>query len=216
MSNVLDRFLRYVRYDTTADERSTTYPSTPGQLVLLRDLADELRTIGLADVTMDEYGYVMATIPATTTRQVPTIGFIAHVDTSPEMSGTNVQADRASHVRRARPRAARRSEPRADASPTIPSSPNSWDTTSSRRRARRCSVRTTRPAWPRSSPPPNTSFAHPEIPHGAIRIAFTPDEEVGPRHAALRCRPLRRASARTRWTAAAAARSRARASPPMR
>ncbi len=88
MNNVLDRFLRYVRYDTTADERSTTYPSTPGQLVLLRDLADELRTMGLADVTLDEYGYVAATVPATTSKHVPTIGFIAHVDTSPEMSGS--------------------------------------------------------------------------------------------------------------------------------
>src|SRR5262245_11473864 len=92
MSDVLSRFLRYVQYDTRADDRSSTYPSTPGQLVLLRDLAEELRQIGLADVTMDEHGYVMATIPSTSKKpQVPTIGFIAHVDTSPEMSGTNVK-----------------------------------------------------------------------------------------------------------------------------
>src|SRR6266850_1642459 len=92
MSDVLDRFLRYVRYDTQSDERSTTYPSTEKQLVLLRDLAAELREIGLTDAAIDEFGYVTATIPATTAKpDVPAIGFIAHVDTSPEMSGANVR-----------------------------------------------------------------------------------------------------------------------------
>src|SRR5262245_46247818 len=92
MSDVLDRFLTYVRYDTQSNESSRTYPSTDTQLVLLRDLAAELRRLGLADVTMDEHGYVTATVPATTTKaNVPVIGFIAHVDTSPEMSGTGVK-----------------------------------------------------------------------------------------------------------------------------
>jgi tripeptide aminopeptidase len=91
MSNVLDRFLRYVRYDTQSDERSTTYPSTAKQLVLLGDLAAELRALGLAEAEMDSYGYVTATIPSTLPdAHVPTIGFIAHVDTSPEMSGAGV------------------------------------------------------------------------------------------------------------------------------
>src|SRR5437762_13432970 len=91
MTGVLDRFLRYVRYDTQSDESSRTSPSTGKQLVLLRDLAAELRGIGATDVSLDEYGYVMATIPSTTARpDVPTIGFIAHVDTSPEMSGAGV------------------------------------------------------------------------------------------------------------------------------
>src|SRR5436309_15002792 len=92
MSAVLDRFLRYVRYDTQSDEQSQTFPSTAKQLVLLRDLADELRAVGVADAAVDDYGYVMATIPATSTRTAgPTIGFIAHVDTSPEMSGADVK-----------------------------------------------------------------------------------------------------------------------------
>src|SRR5665213_2375177 len=91
MSEVLERFLRYVRYDTQSDERSTTYPSTDRQLTLLADLVTELRALGVEDAAMDAHGYVMATVPATTTRSVPTIGFIAHVDTSPEMSGANVQ-----------------------------------------------------------------------------------------------------------------------------
>ena len=92
MSAVLDRFLRYVRYDTQADESSETYPSTPTQLVLLRELARELEALGAADVHMDDYGYVTATVPATSAKSgIPTIGFIAHVDTSPEMSGADVK-----------------------------------------------------------------------------------------------------------------------------
>src|SRR5438094_304873 len=76
MMTVLDRFLRYVRYDTQSDEQSKTYPSTEKQLVLLRDLAAELRDLGLADAAVDEHGYVMATIPATTAKaRVPTVGF---------------------------------------------------------------------------------------------------------------------------------------------
>src|SRR5438093_12761507 len=92
MSDVLSRFLRYVQFDTQSDERSTTYPSTEKQLVLLRALAGELRDAGLADAAVDRYGYVTATIPATSPKiGVPTIGFIAHVDTSPEMSGAGVK-----------------------------------------------------------------------------------------------------------------------------
>ena len=67
-SPLLERFLRYVRYDTQAREDATTYPSTPGQLVLLGDLVDELLAMGIADAAMDTHGYVMATIPATTTK----------------------------------------------------------------------------------------------------------------------------------------------------
>ena len=91
-SPVLDRFLRYVTYDTQSREGASTYPSTPSQLVLLRDLVAELRAMGVTDAAMDEHGYVMATIPATTSKpDVPVIGFIAHVDTSPEMSGAGVK-----------------------------------------------------------------------------------------------------------------------------
>src|SRR5438874_6488166 len=88
---VLERFLRYVKYDTQADETSTTYPSTGTQLVLLRDLADELRALGLRDAAMDDHGYVTATVPPTSSKRVPTIAFIAHVDTSPEMPGKHVK-----------------------------------------------------------------------------------------------------------------------------
>ena len=90
MTTLLDRFLRYVKIDTQADETSSTYPSTAKQLTLSRMLADECRGLGLADVTCDEFGIVMATVPATVSRVVPVIALVAHVDTSPEYSSTNV------------------------------------------------------------------------------------------------------------------------------
>ena len=87
-----DRFLKYVSFDTQSDESSQTFPSTEKQLVLLNYLKEELQTIGLEDVSMDEHGYVMATLPATKGKEnVPTIGFISHVDTSPDMSGANIK-----------------------------------------------------------------------------------------------------------------------------
>lgn len=90
MTTLLDRFLRYVRIDTQADETSSTSPSTSKQLTLSRMLADECRSLGLADVTCDEFGVVMATIPATVGGSIPTIAYVAHVDTSPEYSSANV------------------------------------------------------------------------------------------------------------------------------
>lgn len=88
---LLDRFLAYVRIDTQADEHSSTSPSTAKQLVLCRLLAEECKALGLADVSLSEQGVVMATVPATVDHEAPTIAWVAHVDTSPETSGTNVQ-----------------------------------------------------------------------------------------------------------------------------
>ncbi len=88
-STLLDRFLRYVRVDTQADERSTTYPSTPGQLALGRMLRDELLALGLADARQTAFGVVHATVPGNEPG-APTIAFVAHVDTSPETSGRDV------------------------------------------------------------------------------------------------------------------------------
>lgn len=91
-SSCVERFLRYVTYDTRSDETSTTTPSTPSQLVLQQVLVEELRALGLTDAVLDDNGYVYATLPATTPRaDVPVVGFIAHVDTSPEVSGTDVK-----------------------------------------------------------------------------------------------------------------------------
>jgi tripeptide aminopeptidase len=90
MHTLLDRFLRYVRLDTQANEKSSTYPSTPGQLVLAAMLRDELRDLGYADARMTEYGIVHATIPGNVPG-APTVALNSHVDTSPEFSGHNVQ-----------------------------------------------------------------------------------------------------------------------------
>ena len=87
-----ERFLKYVSYDTQSSEESTTYPSTDKQKVLLSELRDEMQALGMTEVTMDRYGYVMGTVPATPgCENAPVVGFIAHVDTSPDMSGTDVK-----------------------------------------------------------------------------------------------------------------------------
>ena len=179
MTTVLDRFLRYVRYDTQSDERSKTYPSTDTQLVLLRDLAEELRGLGLTDAAMDAHGYVMATIPATTRKaNVPTIGFIAHVDTSPEMPGAGVKPivhrayDGRDLVLPDDPTVVLRA---ADIPLLAEQIGNDIVTASGTtllgadNKAGVAEIVTAAAHL----------IAHPEIPHGTIRIAFTPDEEVG-------------------------------------
>lgn len=178
-TSVLERFLRYVAIDTQSSESSPTYPSTAGQLSLLRLLAEELRTIGLADVEMDDHGYVCATIPATTGKStVPVLGFIAHVDTSPEMSGRNVRPivhhnyqgqdlvlpDDPSAVLRLRDNPALVEQIGHDivtaSGTTLLGADNKAGVAEIVAAA-------------------EYLMAHPEIPHGAIRVAFTPDEEIG-------------------------------------
>jgi tripeptide aminopeptidase len=91
MEALLERFCRYVRIDTMANEAERSYPSSPGQLELGRLLVRELRELGVADAAADEHGIVLATLPATVKRPAPTIAFIAHLDTSPETSGHGAQ-----------------------------------------------------------------------------------------------------------------------------
>ena len=91
MENLLDRFLRYVAVDTQSDENSESQPSTGKQLVLLEMLRDELRALGL-EAELDQWGYVMATLPSNLDHKAPAVGFIAHVDTSPDASGKDVKA----------------------------------------------------------------------------------------------------------------------------
>ena len=89
--NITDRFLKYVSYPTTSDENTKMTPSTPGQITFAKYLVEELKAVGLSDVDLDKNGYVMATLPANTGEQLPVIGFIAHMDTSPDMSGKNIK-----------------------------------------------------------------------------------------------------------------------------
>ena len=90
--DVVDRFLQYVKFDTQSDELTNLTPSTPGQMVFAQHLRDELEAIGLSDISLDDNGYLMATLPASpgAPADAPTVGFIAHLDTSPDMSGRHV------------------------------------------------------------------------------------------------------------------------------
>jgi tripeptide aminopeptidase len=178
-SPVLERFLRYVRYDTQSREDATTYPSTPGQLVLLQDLVTELRAMGVADAAMDAHGYVMATIPATTAKAgVPVIGVIAHVDTSPEMSGAGVTPivhrgyDGRDLVLPDDPEAVLRV---AD-SPYLGECLGHDIVTASGTTLLGADNKSGVAAIMTAAA---FLMTHPEIAHGTIRIGFTPDEEVG-------------------------------------
>ena len=86
---LVERFLNYVSFDTQSNEESETTPSTQKQMVFAQYLQKELEELGLKDISLDENGYLFATLPANTDKEIPTIGFISHVDTSPDMSGEN-------------------------------------------------------------------------------------------------------------------------------
>lgn len=89
--NLIDRFLNYVSFVTTSDENTELTPSTPGQMTFAKFLVEELNSIGLSEVSIDENGYVFATLPATTDEELPVIGLIAHMDTSPDFTAKNVK-----------------------------------------------------------------------------------------------------------------------------
>lgn len=88
--NVIDRFLRYVKFDTQSDDETNMTPSTPGQMEFAKYLKGELEQMHLEDISLDENGYLMATLPANCDKEVPVVGFIAHLDTAPDMSGKHV------------------------------------------------------------------------------------------------------------------------------
>jgi tripeptide aminopeptidase len=178
-SSAAPRFLRYVTFDTQSDEQSESYPSTAKQLVLLTRLVDELKEMGIANATIDEYGYVMATVPATPGKeQVPAIGFVAHVDTSPDVSGADVKPivhtdyDGRDLVLPDDPSMVLRE---ADNPELSEQRGNDIITASGL---------TLLGSDDKSGVAEIMAAAehlmtHPDIPHGPIKIGFTPDEEVG-------------------------------------
>ena len=87
---LVERFFDYISYDTQSDEETNMTPSTPGQMVFVKHLKEELEKMGLEEITLDDNGYLMASLPSNTDKTVPTVGFIAHVDTAPDMSGKHV------------------------------------------------------------------------------------------------------------------------------
>ena len=172
-----DRFLKYVSFDTESDENSTTFPSTDKQLVLLNYLADEMRTLGMEDVTVDKYGYAMGTIPATKGYEnAPVIGFIAHVDTSPDMSGKDV-----------RPRVIEEYDGcdiQLNGSLTMkvadfPELKNFVGHTLIHTDGTTLLGADDKAGCAEIMTAAEYLISHPEIAHGKIRIGFTPDEEIG-------------------------------------
>ena len=178
-TSVAERFLRYVQVDTQSADRSSTYPSTLKQLVLLDQLVEELKAIGITDAVRDEHGYVMATIPSTTKKaNVPVVGFLAHVDTSPEAEGAGVKP------------IVHRDWQGGDIA--LPDDPSIVLRPSELKQLAKkvghdvitASGKTLLGADDKAGVAEIMAAAeylmqHPEIAHGAIRIGFTPDEEVG-------------------------------------
>ena len=91
MTPLIERFLKYVKFETTSDENTGVTPSTPTQMVFAKELKKDLEAMGLSEVELDDNGYLYATLPANTDKAIPTIGFIAHMDTAPDMSGKDVK-----------------------------------------------------------------------------------------------------------------------------
>lgn len=177
-NEIIERFTTYVKVDTQSDDNSETCPSTEGQLTLARMLVDELTSIGMNEVTMDEGGYVMATLPANTDKEVPVIGFLAHVDTATDFTGKNVQPQIV--------------ESYDGKNITLNQSQNivmtisdfpqlsdykghtliTTDGTTLLGADNKAGVAEIMTAM-------DYLIKHPEIKHGKIRVAFTPDEEIG-------------------------------------
>ncbi|HWV24220.1 MAG TPA: peptidase T [Thermomicrobiales bacterium] len=173
-----ERLIRYARIDTEADESSPTSPSTGKQLDLLNLLVDELKEIGAHDVTLTDYGAVLATIPATVEGEVPTIGFLAHVDTSPGFSGKDVKP------------VVHRNYAGEDIhfpdAPDLVLSPAEFPYLGTKigEDIVTASGTTLLGADDKAGVAivmalANHLLHHPELPHGPIRIGFTPDEEIG-------------------------------------
>ncbi len=178
MTNPIDRFFKYVGFNTKSDENTGLTPSTPGQMTFAQELEKELKSLGLTEITLDENGYLMATLPANSDEKIPTIGFIAHLDTSPDMSGKNVK-----------PRIVENYDGNdivLDAAENIVMTTeqfpelkkyagqdlivtNGHTLLGADDKAGICEIVSA----------VEYLLNHPEIKHGKIRIAFTPDEEIG-------------------------------------
>ncbi len=171
-----ERFVRYVQIDTQSDEDSETYPSTAKQLDLLRLLVDELKEIGLADVAIDEHGYVTATVPSTVDHDVPAIAFFAHVDTAREASGAGVKPQRIRYDGGEITLGSSGQVIRPSESPQLEKHAGheliTTDGTTLLGADDKSGVAEIVAAVAYLQ-------AHPETPHGPVKVAFNPDEEVG-------------------------------------
>jgi tripeptide aminopeptidase len=183
MTSVVERFLKYVSFDTKSDEETGTVPSTKGQYVLAEEIVKELNTIGLSDVSVDKNGYIMATLPSNVgncgcSKDIPVIGFIAHMDTSPDMSGENVKPrfidnyDGKDIVLNAEANIVTAIKDFPELSDYIGKTLIVTDGTTLLGADDKAGIAEIITAM-------EYLIAHPEIKHGTIRIGFTPDEEIG-------------------------------------
>lgn len=173
----VDRFLEYVKYDTQSDEEATSFPSTEKQKILSRQLVEELKQLGLNDAHMDEWGYVMATLPSNSNKDVTPIGFIAHVDTSPAVSGANVvtmihKNYKGGDIKLPKDKQVIKMKENPDLKNMKGFDIISSDGSTLLGADNKCGVAEIIDAV-------NYLVTHPEIKHGDIKICFTPDEEVG-------------------------------------
>lgn len=176
--NMVERFITYVKVDTQSNAQSTTCPTTPGQLTLANMLVEELKQIGMTEVTIDQNGYVMATLPANTDKDIPTIGFLAHLDTATDFTGANVNPqfvedyDGTDIILN--------KDLKIILSPTeFPELENykghtliTTDGTTLLGADNKAGIAEIMTAM-------EYLIQHPEIKHGKLRVAFTPDEEIG-------------------------------------
>ena len=173
---LIERLIRYAKIDTQSDFSSSTTPSTPKQFDLLHVLKDELSDIGLSDITLDENGYLFATLPANTEKSVPTLGFLAHVDTTSDFTGTNGNPQRIDHYD------GRDIQLNENLTMSVEYFPNlknyvgqtliTTDGTTLLGADDKAGIAEIMTAM-------EYLVEHPEIKHGKIRVAFTPDEEIG-------------------------------------
>ena len=174
---VLDRFIRYAKIDTQSDPHSKTIPSTEKQKNLGRMLVDELKAIGITDAEMDEFGYVYATIPANTVKEVPVICYCAHMDTSPESSGRDVKPIIHKNydgglIKLPNNGIVLDPEAHPDLKAQVGNDIVTADGTTLLGADNKAGVAEIMDVA-------NYFMTHPEVNHGAIRILFTPDEEIG-------------------------------------
>ncbi|MGE6368010.1 peptidase T [Planococcus kocurii] len=176
LETLIERLVRYAKIDTQSDFTSTTTPSTTGQWDLLRELEQEMKTIGLTDVDMDKSGYLFGTLPANTDREVPVIGFLAHVDTATDFTGKNVNPKRIDNYN------GQDISLNNSITMTVSDFPSlkdyvghtliTTDGTTLLGADNKAGIAEIMTAMEYLN-------AHPEIEHGKIRVAFTPDEEIG-------------------------------------
>lgn len=177
-NEIIERFTTYVKVDTQSNENNDTCPSTPGQLTLANMLVEELKSIGMEEAAIDENGYVMATLPSNTEKNVPTIGFLAHVDTATDFTGKHVNPqivedyDGKDIVLNEELQVILS----PDQFPELPGYKGhtliTTDGTTLLGADNKAGIAEIMTAM-------DYLIKHPEIKHGTIRVAFTPDEEIG-------------------------------------